>query len=335
MKEHFLVIEKIEEEFKHLLEKCNDLQTLQDIRVNFLGKKGKVTKLTKEMSLKVSIEERKEFGKLFNDLKNTIISNVESKEVILERIARQERIKEEKIDVSLAGNRSQIGKLHPLTLVKDEILTFFNRLGFVTVIGPEIESDYYNFEALNLPKGHPARNEQDSYYLSEDLLLRTQTSPMQIRVMEEHKLPIAIVSPGKVYRRDTVDATHSYFFHQVEGLLVDKDVSFSHLKGILTNFCHSFFGKNTKIRFRPDYFPFTEPSCEISIEYSNKKDGWLEILGAGIVNPLVLKKVGIDYEKYSGLAFGIGIERMAMLKYGIEDIRLFSQNDYDFNKQFC
>ena len=236
----------------------------------------------------------------------------------------------EKIDINFTGKKNQIGQTHPLVTIRNEVLRFFNQMGFVTITGPEIETDYYNFQALNIAEGHPARDTQDSFYLKGNKLLRTQTSPMQIRIMEKNQPPLAIVSPGRVFRRDTLDATHSFCFHQVEGLLVDKKVNFCHLKGVLSLFCKKFFGKKLKIRFRPDYFPFTEPSCEIAIQYPDRDDDWLEILGAGMVNPLVLKNCNIDPNAYNGFAFGLGLERIAMLIYGIKDIRLFYENNFSF-----
>ena len=315
------------------------LEELEKTRVKYLGKKGSINQLNsllKEMSL----EEKKAFGRELNLLKNEITENINNKK---ENYLLQDEDDFNPIDIQLPGRRQRVGKAHPLFVIQNEILTKFNSMGFVSVEGPEIEKEYYNFEALNISENHPARDSQDSFYLLDDYLLRTQTSPVQIRTMEKYPLPLAIVSPGRVFRRDTPDASHNPVFHQIEGLYVNQGVNFTHLKGILNQFCRDFFGKSTKLRFRPDYFPFTEPSCEISIScmICRKKgcstcggDGWIEILGAGMVNPQVFMKMGIDYKKYTGLAFGVGVERMAMLKYGIRDIRLFYENNLSFLEQF-
>lgn len=323
----------LKKEFSRQLLEVDHQNKLDVLRSNYLGKKGKLKKFFQDIA-NLSVEQKKQVGQQINELKNYLSEQLEQKkqEIILREINLQDQ--HDKIDVSLTSKK-QVGANHPLEVIRSEVLQFFNQIGFMTVEGDEIEEDYYNFTALNIPEGHPARDSQDSFYLSNGKMLRTQTSPIQIRVMQNLKPPIAIVSPGRVFRRDTVDASHSPIFHQIEGLYVNEDVTFSDLKGILTKFCHSIFG-DRKIRFRPDYFPFTEPSSEISIYYPEivGGDGWLEILGAGIVNPLVLQNVGIDDKKYSGFAFGVGIERIAMLKYGIEDIRLFYQNDLEFLKQF-
>lgn len=325
--------ESLKQDFNTEIENILDQNQLDILRSQYLGKKGKLKDYFQNIG-NLSVEEKKEIGKRINELKDYFTQKLEDQKqnIILKEINKQDQ--HPKIDVSLTVNR-QVGYSNPLEVIRNEVLQFFNQIGFMTVEGNEIEEDYYNFTALNIPEGHPARDSQDSFYLSHGKMLRTQTSPIQIRTMENLKPPIAIVSPGRVFRRDTVDASHSPVFHQIEGLYVNKNVTFADLKGILTKFCHFIFG-NKKIRFRPDYFPFTEPSCEISIYYPEivGGDGWLEILGAGIVNPLVLQNVNVDDKKYSGFAFGVGIERIAMLKYGIEDIRHFYQNDLNFLKQF-
>ncbi len=323
-------IEKTFNELKAKIQENISSEKIEELRIKYLGRKGEITKFLKSVG-ELTEEKRREIGKVVNEVKS------KSEKIIQEKI---NELKEkttsptEKTDIYLAGKKNQIGHTHPLTKTRNEILKFFNQMGFVTVRGNEIETDYYNFEALNISEGHPARDDQDSFYLGENKLLRTQTSPVQIRVMEKSPPPLAIVSPGRVFRRDTLDATHSFCFHQIEGLLVDKNMTFSDLKGILTLFCKRFFGDDLKIRFRTDYFPFTEPSCEISIQYLEKEDGWLEILGAGMVNPLVLRNCHIDDKVYNGFAFGLGVERIAMLRYGIKDIRMFYENDFAFLRQF-
>jgi phenylalanyl-tRNA synthetase alpha chain len=335
------ILERIEYLNKELEEKINKAQNKQEIdriRIELLGRKrGKITSLLKEIP-KLSSRDRPRIGSLLNQLKRRAEELLKNRE---ETIKKEK--KEEILDVTFPGKKPLVGKLHPITQTLEEIKSIFIGLGFQVVVGPEIETEYYNFEALNMPKYHPARDEQDSFYLDTDYLLRTQTSPVQIRVMEREKPPIRMISPGRCYRRDAIDASHFPVFHQVEGLAVDRKITFADLKGCLTYFVHQMFGKNTKLRFRPSYFPFTEPSAEVDISCiicrgsgcrvcSNK--GWLEILGSGMVDPEVFKKVGYDPEKYQGFAFGMGVERICMLKYGIDDIRLFFQNDLRFLKQF-
>ncbi|BBM89685.1 phenylalanine--tRNA ligase alpha subunit [Spirochaetota bacterium] len=350
--------------------------TVDALRNELIGRKGHVTALLHTVGQFSDHVLRKRLGQVTNQLKKTLQEIIDAKRASLTKESKSLR---KKIDVTLPGYRHELGTTHPLTRVSNEILQFFNRCGFVTVRGPELESDYYNFEALNMPAHHPARATQDSFYLNPKTLLRTQTSNMQIRVAETTQPPIAIVSPGRVYRRDTIDATHSYTFHQIEGMYIDRHVSFSELKGILIAFCHHMFGTGIKIRFRPDYFPFTEPSCEISIGFqlkgkqeATKKSGsaqatenspqsknhqlddqqptqhsdhpsdhqshhqpikWLEVLGAGLMNPIVLENSGIDPKQYSGFAFGMGVERFAMIKHAIDDIRVFHENDVNFLNQ--
>ncbi len=331
-------IQALQSQFQSDLGTASTLKELDDLRIRYLGKKGLVTDLLSRIA-GLQGEEKKSFGKEVNDLKSGLTRSLDEKKSSLEEVEREQSNARDKVDVTLPGRFKKLGTRHPLTLIREEITAIFNQMGFITVDGPEIEEDYYNFEALNIPKDHPARDSQDSFYLGAEKLLRTQTSPVQIRAMQKVKPPLAIVSPGRVFRRDELDATHSFIFQQIEGLLVAKDVTFAHLKGILHQFARDYFGADVKVRFRPDFFPFTEPSCELSIAFPGKKtsDGrtrWLEILGAGLVNPLVLKNVGIDPDVYSGLAFGMGIERIAMLRYGIQDIRHFYQNDIRFLNQF-
>ena len=329
------------EAFSKEIAQIRTLEEVEALRIRYLGKKGLVSHFMKDLR-EASIEIRQELGKQINDLKGTVTQEIASLRDKIQNERYEESLQKEKLDVSLPGKNHHIGTTHPLQIVQDEILDIFNQMGFLTVEGPEIETDYYNFEALNIPADHPARDIQDSFYLPGGKLLRTQTSPVQIRTMEKFPPPVAIVSPGRVFRRDTSDASHSPIFHQVEGLYVNREINFSHLKGLLHLFSGSFFGE-THTRFRPDYFPFTEPSCDMSIECmlchgrgcsTCGGDGWIEILGAGLVNPIVLKNVGVDPEVYSGLAFGLGIERIAMLKYGIEDIRKFYENNDKFLRQF-
>jgi phenylalanyl-tRNA synthetase alpha chain len=279
---------------------------------------------------KVAPEERPQIGKMLNELRREVEEKLTQLKANFATTT-----KSTSIDLSLPGRKPRIGRLHPLTQIRMEIKKIFSRLGFSVAEGPEVESDYYNFEALNTPKLHPARSMQDTFYISEELMLRTHTSPVQIRTMEQNKPPIRIIAPGRVYRRDTPDASHSPVFHQVEGLYVDEGVSMSDLKAILATFAREMFGKDAKVRFRPSFFPFTEPSAEVDIWWQSAKGGkWLEIMGCGMVDPNVLKMVGLDPDVYSGWAFGMGIDRIAMLKYGLKDIRLFFDNDMRFLEQF-
>ncbi len=335
-------MEKIATSLKNFLkeiESIDDLMDLEKVRIKYLGKKGYLNAFNSLLK-EAPNEKKREIGQSLNHFKNRVTEEIASaKQNLLEQSNDFETDK--KYDLNRPGPNNHLGLTHPLQIVTDDILHSFNKMGFLTVEGPEIEEEFYNFESLNIPKNHPARDDQDSFYLDGGLLLRTQTSPVQIRIMEKVEIPFAIVSPGRVYRRDTPDASHSPVFHQIEGLYVNEGVDFTHLKGILKQFCLDFFG-DRPLRFRPDYFPFTEPSCEISIAClcdgkgcgTCGGDGWIEILGAGLVNPLVLKNVHVDPEQYSGLAFGLGVERIAMLKYNIKDIRLFYENNYKFLKQF-
>jgi len=334
-------LQKLQEEALSALQQADDLKALQDVRVQILGKKGALTEVMKGMR-DLSPEERPVVGSLVNTLKDHFEATFAQRQALLEQQAIDARLASEKIDVTLPGRRAVFGSKHPITLVTEEIVDIFSRLGFVVEEGPEIEQDFYNFEALNIPKDHPARDMQDTFYISEDLVLRTHTSPVQIRTMLRHKPPVRVIAPGTVYRRDS-DLTHSPMFHQIEGFLVDERVTMGDLKGILTHFLNQFFGKDLKVRFRPSFFPFTEPSAEVDISCVIcggkgcrvcSGNGWLEILGCGMVDPEVFKSVNYDPDQVSGFAFGVGLERMAMLKYGVGDLRLFFENDLRFLRQF-
>ena len=315
-----------------------DPKAFDQARIRFLGRKGELAQLFKELG-KVPEEERREVGRLLN------VAKLRLEEVFSEAAQRSrdlEASRRESIDVTVPGRLAPAGRLHPITQTAMEVCRIFNWLGFETVEGPEIELDYYNFEALNIPKDHPAREMQDTFYISEEVVLRTHTSPIQIRTMEKRKPPVRVIAPGRTYRRDS-DVTHTPMFHQVEGLMVGKGISFGDLKGILTTFVHQMFGPEVGLRFRPSFFPFTEPSAEVDIECVMcrgggcrvcKGTGWLEILGSGMVDPEVYKYVGYDPEEVTGFAFGMGIERIAMLKFGIDDLRLFFENDLRFLEQF-
>jgi phenylalanyl-tRNA synthetase alpha chain len=326
------------------LEQLQTIAELNDFRVKYLGKKGELTDILKGMG-KLPAEERPLVGQLVNEVRDTIEKQIEDKKANLESHAIAERLKKERIDVTLPGKRVASVNKHPLTQIIEQIEDIFTGLGFVIAEGPEMETDYYNFEALNLPKEHPARDMQDTFYITEELLMRTHTSPNQIRTMESRQgeVPVKIICPGRVYRRDDDDATHSHVFTQIEGLYIDKNVRMSDLKGILLAFAKEMFGEDVQIRLRPSFFPFTEPSAEVDVTCAVckgsgcrvcKGTGWLEILGSGMVHPKVLEMSGYDSEKYTGFAFGMGVERIAMLKYGIDDIRHFYNNDLKFLKQF-
>jgi phenylalanyl-tRNA synthetase alpha chain len=319
------------------LGRVTDLSALERLRLEVLGRKGTLAQLFKGLG-SLSAEERPEVGKVLNEARARLEGAFERAR---ERLTLAS-VKGLAVDVTLPGRVPQLGRLHPLTQVSMEIASIFQRLGFEVAEGPEVELDYYNFEALNIPKDHPARDMQDTFYISDSILLRTHTSPIQVRVMEKRKPPVRVIAPGKVYRRD-YDITHSPMFHQVEGLMVDKDVSFGDLKGILAVFVHQMFGPEVGLRFRPSFFPFTEPSAEVDIQCVIcggggcrvcKETGWLEILGSGMVDPEVFKMVGYDPDEVTGFAFGMGVERIAMLKFGINDLRLFFENDLRFLEQF-
>ena len=321
---------------------ASNLQALEELRLKYLGRKGVIAELTASIPA-VASENRAAFGKEVNALKNKIISLIDEKQKFLG--AQENNIKESNLDIGMPGIAQGLGNRHPLTQIMDEICTIFNRMGFSVVEGPEVETEYNNFTGLNIPLEHPSRDAFDTFYLKDyaKLLLRSHTSPVQVRAMKMRKPPLAIIVPGRVYRPDAVDASHLFMFHQIEGFLVDKNIMFSDLKGVLELFAKSVFGQNIKMRFRPHFFPFTEPSVEVDISCIMCKGqgcsvcgrkGWLEILGAGMIHPNVFKHVGYDPHKYTGFAFGMGIERIAMLKYGINDIRLFFENDLRFLKQF-
>ena len=331
-------LEKLGDEAREKIFQVKDEKSLEKVRIEFLGRKqGRITKVLRSIK-NLPSKDRPLIGGLVNQLKEEIEKELKERKKSIEK---EER--EEYIDITLPGKKPLVGKLHPITQTIEEIKRIFMGLGFRVVRGPEAETEYYNFEALNMPRYHPARDEQDSFYLDDNYLLRTHTSPVQIKIMEKESPPIRIIAPGKCYRRDAVDASHFTMFHHVEGLAVDKKITFSDLKGSLTYFVHQMFDKETKLRFRPSFFPFTEPSAEVDISCIMCKGsgcrvcsgkGWLEILGAGMVDPEVFKKVNYDPEKYQGFAFGMGVERICMLKYGIDDIRLFFQNDLRFLRQF-
>ncbi len=331
-------IEQIRDEAFRELNATSDPERIKELSVRYLGRKGAITQFLRNIS-GLPPEERPEAGRRANEVKKELDAAVKS---ALETAESGAPAAEDRIDVSLPGRTPPRGHLHPLTRITREICDIFTRLGFDVAEGPEVESDYYNFEALNIPKNHPARDMQDTFYISDNIVLRTQTSPMQIRVMEKSAPPVRIIAPGKVYRCDS-DLTHTPMFHQVEGLLVDEKVSFGDLKGILTTFVHQIFDPETSLRFRPSFFPFTEPSAEVDILCVMCRGkgcrvcshtGWLEVLGSGMVHPAVFENVGYDTGRYTGFAFGMGVERIAMLKYGIDDIRKYFENDFRFLRQF-
>lgn len=337
-------LQSIRDAFEKELPGAATTPELEQIRVRYLGKKGLLTEKLKELP-SLAPEERKPFGKAVNELKTFIEGQLASKRDRLKDKELGQRLSRESIDVTLPGKYTPYGRQHPINQTLDEIVGIFAGMGFGVEEGPEVELDYYNFEALNMPKDHPARDMQDTFYITDETMLRTHTSPVQIRVMEKRTPPLRFIAPGKVYRCD-VDISHTPMFHQVEGLMVDEGISFSHLKGTLETFIHRFFGPDVPVRFRPSFFPFTEPSAEVDIgcifcDGSTegvcrvcKDSRWIEILGAGMVNPRVFEMVGYDPEVYSGFAFGMGVERITMLKYSIDDIRLFFENDIRFLRQF-
>lgn len=315
---------------------------IENIRVKYLGKKGELTQILRGMGA-LSQEERPLVGKIVNEVKESLESFIEETSKNIKNKEKELKLQREVIDISMPGRKQELGKKHPLVQTIDGIQDIFLSMGFSVIEGPEVELDYYNFEALNIPKNHPARGEQDTFYINDNIVLRTQTSPMQIRAMEKQKPPIKVIAPGKVYRSDAVDASHSPIFYQMEGLVVDKGITFADLKGTLDLFAKKMFGEKVVTKFRPHHFPFTEPSAEMDATCFMcggegcklcKGSGWIEILGCGMVHPQVLRNCGIDPEVYSGFAFGFGIDRMVMLKYGIEDIRLLYESDVRFLKQF-
>ena len=335
-------LEKIKEEALRQIESSEALERLNDIRVSYLGKKGELTNLLKSMK-DVAPEERPKVGQMVNEVRALIEERLEETKTALARKAREEQMKREVIDVTLPAKKANTGHKHPNTIALEEVERIFVGMGYEVVEGPEVEYDLYNFEKLNIPKGHPARDEQDTFYINDSILLRSQTSPVQARVMEKQKPPIRMIAPGRVFRSDEVDATHSPSFHQIEGLVIDKHITFADLKGTLAEFARELFGEDTKVKFRPHHFPFTEPSAEVDVSCFKcggkgcrfcKGSGWIEILGCGMVHPHVLEMCGIDPEEYTGFAFGVGLERIALLKYEIDDMRLLYENDIRFLKQF-
>ena len=335
-------LDKLISSAKDAIEKVTDVKALDDIRVHYLGKKGEITARMKQLG-SLSAEERPKAGQVINEAKQQIQKLLEAKKTVLESANLNEKLAKEKIDVTLPGRSVPPGGLHPVTRTMQRIEKLFSQMGFSVSVGPEIEDDYHNFEALNIPESHPARAMHDTFYFNDKTVLRTHTSPVQIRVMEQTEPPIRVIAPGRVYRCDS-DITHTPMFHQVEGIIVDEKVTFSDLKGLLIDFLQLFFEReDLDVRFRPSYFPFTEPSAEADIQCVMcggkgcrvcSHTGWIEVLGCGMVHPNVFKSVKYDTEKYTGLAFGIGVERLAMLRYGVNDLRLFYENDVRFLKQF-
>ena len=334
-------LEHLQQETLSTLSQASSEKEISELRVRVLGKKGTLTQLLKKLGT-LPENERREVGKVANQVKQAVERGIEESLLLIQEKERRKVFDRERIDVTLPGRRLTLGKKHPITQTLDTIIDIFSRLGFEVVEGPEVELDYYNFEALNIPKGHPAREMQATFFVADEVVLRTHTSPNQVRTMEKKRPPVRMICPGAVYRCDS-DPTHSPMFHQVEGLLVDRGVTLADLKGVLTVFVHQMFGKNTRLRFRPSFFPFTEPSAEIDIECVMcggvgcgvcSNTGWLEILGSGMVDPAVYRFVNYDPQEVTGFAFGMGIERIAMLKFGINDIRLFFTNDLRFLRQF-
>ena len=335
-------LQKIKEEATKQILASEELTKLNEVRVAFLGKKGELTAVLKSMK-DVLPEERPIVGQLVNETRAAIEDMLEETKKKLEAAELNFRLKQEVIDVSLPAKKNRIGHRHPNTIALEEVERIFVGMGYEVVEGPEVEYDYYNFEALNIPADHPAKDEQDTFYINSKILLRTQTSPVQVRTMESRPLPIRMIAPGRVFRSDEVDATHSPSFHQIEGMVIDKNITFADLKGTLAEFAKELFGKDTKVKFRPHHFPFTEPSAEVDVTCFKcggsgcrfcKGSGWIEILGCGMIHPKVLKMSSIDPEEYSGFAFGVGLERIALLKYEIDDMRLLYENDDRFLAQF-
>lgn len=335
-------LEQIRKKALAQIESSEALEKLNDIRVNILGKKGELTAVLKSMK-DVAPEDRPKVGQMVNETRAEIERVLEEAIQKMEAAARETKMKAEVIDVTLPAKKNHVGHTHPNTLALEEVERIFIGMGYEVVEGPEIDKDYYVFEALNIPADHPAKDEQDTFYINGDILLRTQTSSVQVHEMEKGKLPIRMIAPGRVFRSDEVDATHSPSFHQIEGLVIDKNITFADLKGTLAEFARELFGEETKVKFRPHHFPFTEPSAEVDVSCFKcggkgcrfcKGSGWIEILGCGMVHPHVLEMSGIDPEVYTGFAFGVGLERIALLKYEIDDMRLLYENDIRFLKQF-
>ncbi|HJA06055.1 MAG TPA: phenylalanine--tRNA ligase subunit alpha [Candidatus Mediterraneibacter pullicola] len=335
-------LEQIKSEATALIQAADVPEKLNDVRVRFLGKKGELTAVLKGMK-DVAPEDRPKVGQLVNDARAAIEELIDEYKTKMEKAIREQKMKEEVIDVTLPSKKNIMGHRHPNSIVLEEVERIFVGMGYEVVEGPEVEYDEYNFAKLNIPEDHPAKDEQDTFYINKDIVLRTQTSPVQARVMEQGKLPIRMIAPGRVFRSDEVDATHSPSFHQIEGLVIDKNISFADLKGTLEVFAKELFGPETKTKFRPHHFPFTEPSAEVDVSCFKcggkgcrfcKGSGWIEILGCGMVHPHVLEMCGIDSEEYNGFAFGVGLERITLLKYEIDDMRLLYENDDRFLKQF-
>ena len=335
-------LDAIKENALSQIKATDSLEKLNDIRVAFLGKKGELTEVLKSMK-EVAPEDRPKVGQIVNETRQAIEEVLDAAKKDLAAKKRELQMKAEVIDVTLPAKKAELGHKHPNTLAREEIEKIFIGMGYEVVEGPEVEYDRYNFELLNIPANHPAKDEQDTFYINDEVVLRTQTSPVQARVMEKGKLPIRMISPGRVYRADEVDATHSPCFHQVEGLVIDENITFADLKGTLAEFAKELFGEDTKVKFRPHHFPFTEPSAEVDVSCFKcggkgcrfcKGSGWIEILGCGTVHPNVLRMCGIDPDEYTGFAFGVGLERIALLKYEIDDMRLLYENDARFLKQF-
>lgn len=335
-------LEQIKAEALGKISAAVSLDELNEVRITQLGKKGALTGILKSMK-DVAPEERPKVGQLVNEARADIEAALEKAKTEMERKVREAKLKKEVIDVTLPAKKNNVGHRHPNTIALEEVERIFVGMGYEVVEGPEVERDYYNFEALNIPADHPAKDEQDTFYVNGDILLRTQTSSTQVHEMEKGKLPIRMIAPGRVFRSDEVDATHSPSFHQIEGLVIDKNITFADLKGTLAEFAKELFGEKTKVKFRPHHFPFTEPSAEVDVTCFKcggsgcrfcKGSGWIEILGCGMVHPHVLEMSGIDPEEYTGFAFGVGLERIALLKYEIDDMRLLYENDIRFLKQF-
>lgn len=335
-------LKNIEEKAQAVISSVTDLKSLEELRVSFLGKKGELTAILKQMG-KLSAEERPAMGQLANQVRARVENLLADKSAALQTAAQNARLAAETLDITMPGTKPAVGRLHPLQIVENEVKEIFLGMGFSVADGPEVEYDYYNFEALNLPPDHPARDTQDTFYITDNILLRTQTSSVQVHVMEQQKPPIRVISPGRVYRSDAVDATHSPLFHQIEGLVVDKGITMADLKGTLELLMQRLYGDDCKIRLRPHHFPFTEPSAEVDIMCFGchgagcrmcKGEGYIELLGAGMVHPKVLEGCGIDSSVYSGFAFGMGLERIVMRRYNISDMRLLFENDMRFLEQF-
>ena len=335
-------LKEIRDKVTEAVKNAGTLEIINDLRVKVIGKKGELTEIMKSMK-DIPKEEKPKFGQLVNELRNEVEELLSSTTNRIKKELRQKQLEEETIDVTLPAKKTERGHKHPNQVALEEIERIFTGMGYKVVFGPEVEYDYYNFEALNIPADHPAKDEQDTFYINDKIVLRTQTSPVQVREMEKGKIPIRMIAPGRVFRSDEVDATHSPCFHQVEGMVIDEGITFADLKGTLEAFAKKMFGEDTKVKFRPHHFPFTEPSAEMDVTCFKcggkgcrmcKGEGWIEILGCGMIHPNVLDRCNVDRSKYSGFAFGIGLERIALLKYEIDDMRLLYENDVRFLKQF-